>query len=195
MVLLGARLLSRASASTGRLPSRDVEKPLAVWAAAVVIILLLAAQAARNADCVVIQGAWSPDARAAAYIQGARLRGKLLSWFDWGQYAIWHFSPSLRVSMDGRRETVYSDQTRDRHNDAYADRPGGVDYVLSLDADYAWLPRRVPLASRLEGSGWQVVFSSDESVVLASPQTSAPAPEETGSLPVAVSAPRCFPGP
>ena len=29
--------------------------------------------------------------------------------FDWGEYVLWHLSPQIKVSIDGRRETVYSD--------------------------------------------------------------------------------------
>ena len=29
--------------------------------------------------------------------------------FDYGQYAIWFLAPEFKVSMDGRRETVYPD--------------------------------------------------------------------------------------
>jgi hypothetical protein len=27
--------------------------------------------------------------------------------FDWGEYVIWHLGPNVKVSLDGRRETVY----------------------------------------------------------------------------------------
>ena len=29
--------------------------------------------------------------------------------FDWGEYVIWHLGPEFKVSVDGRRETVYGD--------------------------------------------------------------------------------------
>ena len=29
--------------------------------------------------------------------------------YDWGEYVLWHLGPGVKVSMDGRRETVYSD--------------------------------------------------------------------------------------
>ena len=31
--------------------------------------------------------------------------------FNWGEYVLWHAGPRVKVSMDGRRETVYSDAT------------------------------------------------------------------------------------
>jgi hypothetical protein len=28
---------------------------------------------------------------------------------NWGEYVLWHVGPGIKVSMDGRRETVYTD--------------------------------------------------------------------------------------
>jgi hypothetical protein len=35
--------------------------------------------------------------------------------FDWGEYVIWHAGPRVKVSVDGRRETVYSDAAYDEN--------------------------------------------------------------------------------
>ena len=56
-------------------------------------------------SCVAINDAWAPDTEAAASVVGAS--GRLWTTFDWGEPAIWHFGPALRVSIDGRRETWY----------------------------------------------------------------------------------------
>ncbi len=48
-------------------------------------------------------------ARAAALLRDSGVEGNLAVYFDWGQYALWHLGPRIKVSMDGRRETVYSD--------------------------------------------------------------------------------------
>ncbi len=37
-------------------------------------------------------------------------QGNLAVHFNWGEYAIWHLGPAVKVSLDGRRETVYNDQ-------------------------------------------------------------------------------------
>src|SRR5687768_1541415 len=51
----------------------------------------------------------APDTVAAEALRGTH--GRLVPAFAWGEYAIWHFSPALQVSFDGRRETVYTDAT------------------------------------------------------------------------------------
>ncbi|MFQ5678312.1 MAG: hypothetical protein ACE5HP_02520 [Gemmatimonadota bacterium] len=50
-------------------------------------------------------------ARAVRALAHSGAEGRLLVPFNWGQYAIWHLGPRLRVSMDGRRETVYAPET------------------------------------------------------------------------------------
>ncbi len=50
-----------------------------------------------------------PD-KAVAIIKESQLSGNLAVHFNWGQYVIWHLGPGVQVSMDGRRETIYSDE-------------------------------------------------------------------------------------
>jgi hypothetical protein len=57
--------------------------------------------------CVPIQDAM-PIA-AVTRIKEAGVAGKMVVHFDWGEYCLWHLGPAVQVSMDGRRETVYSD--------------------------------------------------------------------------------------
>ena len=49
--------------------------------------------------------------RAVALMKSANVQGNLATFFDWGEYIIWHLSPRVRVSIDGRRETVYSPES------------------------------------------------------------------------------------
>jgi hypothetical protein len=46
--------------------------------------------------------------RAVALLQAAHATGNLATSFDWGDYCIWHLNPDMKVSSDGRREAVYS---------------------------------------------------------------------------------------
>jgi hypothetical protein len=138
--------------------------------------------------CVLLNVPWMPERDVAAFITTNHLRGRLLTWFNWGQYAIWHFSPDLKVSLDGRRETVYSDAYLRDHLRLYLDPGSETAFLERLNADYAWLPAELPLTSELDRRGWQRVYSGPVSVVFArSPSTfTAPPP---------VQGPACFPGP
>ncbi len=48
-------------------------------------------------------------AAAVAVLKASAAAGNLVVPFGWGEYVIWHLGPQVKVSMDGRRETVYPD--------------------------------------------------------------------------------------
>jgi hypothetical protein len=50
--------------------------------------------------------------------------------FDWGEYVLWHAGPRVKVSMDGRRETVYSDAAY-HDNSLFFDGVGEWDRLLA----------------------------------------------------------------
>jgi hypothetical protein len=111
---------------------------------------------------------WLPEPDAIAFLRAHHVRGNMLTYFDWGEYAIWHLSPDVRVSMDGRRETVYSDEGIDRHLAIYANGAGALDHIRRLKPDYIWLPKRLPVLSALQAGGeWTVTYDGQQSAVLA----------------------------
>jgi hypothetical protein len=123
---------------------------------------------------VQINPSLCPEAAAAQYIREHRIEGRMLTWFDWGQYAIWHLGPSVRVSMDGRRETVYSDAVVSAHLQFYAGARGAAEYPDRIGADYVWLPKKLRAVTLLRGHGWQPLFEGPVSIILArSPRTAA----------------------
>jgi hypothetical protein len=111
-------------------------------------------------------GPGSPEPGAAQYIRDQRLEGRMLTWFDWGEYAIWHLSPRIRVSIDGRRETVYTDEVLAKHFAFYSGMPGAENYADVIRADYIWLPRELPVVQALLARGWHGAFEGPVSVVL-----------------------------
>jgi hypothetical protein len=138
--------------------------------------------------CVRLDGPWMPERDAAEWIDQNHLHGRLLTWFDWGQYAIWHFAPDLQVSLDGRRETVYSPDYLARHTELYFDPDAHADFLRALNPDYAWLARDLPLVAALDAQGWHRLFTGPTSVVLSRAPVAAAAPPPLSSRP-------CFPGP
>ena len=46
-----------------------------------------------------------------ALLKQHEIRGNMAVPFDWGEYVLWHLGPAIKVSIDGRRETIYSDET------------------------------------------------------------------------------------
>ena len=46
--------------------------------------------------------------KAVALLKQSNVAGNMAVHFDWGEYVLWHLAPRIKVSIDGRRETVYS---------------------------------------------------------------------------------------
>ena len=139
-----------------------IPRPVAV-ALVAVIVLASSVFSVRAMWCLPVPA--SIDRDGAAFLEASQASGRLLSWFDWGQYAIWHL-PRLKVSYDGRRETVYSTRIRLLHDRIYRNAPDALEQVASLNPDHVWLPRTLPIVPALKDSGWREVFSSTQGVVL-----------------------------
>lgn len=172
-----------ARSSTMRLSTPE----LLVLAAAMCASLALAVS---NLRCLRPTDDWAPAAVDATYIRAALPAGRLLAWFNWGEYAIWHFGPSVKVSFDGRRETTYSQRFIAAHMNLYAAGPNWRAFMDRLDPDLVWLPPALPLAKALAGHGWQVVHRTPESVILSKTGQHHPS-----IRPTAMSVGRCFPAP
>ena len=94
-----------------------------------------------NSRCMTIQGEWAPDRAVGAALRAASPHGRLVTTFGWGEFSIWHFGPALRVSFDGRRETVYTDQTDQRRVAIERGLPAGLRFLDEVRPEYIWLTR------------------------------------------------------
>jgi NADH:ubiquinone oxidoreductase subunit K len=184
--LFGARRVARPA---------PVSMPLRTVAIAIVLAAVLIIPPARRAfTCVDVHAPWWPEPEATAFIQQRALSGRVVTFFRWGEYGIWHLPTSLKVSMDGRRETVYSDATISGHLRLYEGHQDGLAYLDRIQADYVWLPRQLPVSAALRTRGWIPLFQGPHSVLLARPNR---APAESADLATSTRKPesRCFPGP
>lgn len=72
-------------------------------------------------SCIPVEGEDGPattyPVRAVSLLEESGASGQLAVRFGWGEYAIWHLYPDFRVSMDGRRETVYPEDVYQNHLD------------------------------------------------------------------------------
>lgn len=142
----------------------------------------------RAASCVAIFGPWAPDLEVMAALRRAKPAGRLVTPFNWGEYAIWHLGPAVRVSIDGRRETVYSDEHLRRHEAVVAGTEIGLALLDRWHPDYVWLPATSQsVRSWLVSRGYRIDVETDRSF-LASRADRLP----VGRPPTAVG--RCFPG-
>ncbi len=162
----------------------------------IAVFTLLAVPYSRRAlTCIGFYEPRWPEPQAIAFMRERHLTGRLVTYFDWGEYAIWHLAPELKVSIDGRRETVYTDEPVQRHLDLYAGAPAGLEYFRRLQADYVWFPQGLPAVARLRELGWIPIFEGPRSVVLRDANQGEIEPVRVGEPPPESLPPRCFPGP
>lgn len=78
-------------------------------AAALAAALLLTTSAVPRFSCIRITPkiGGSYPAKAVGLIKQSGVAGNMAIDFDWGEYALYHLSPAVKVSVDGRRETMY----------------------------------------------------------------------------------------
>jgi hypothetical protein len=94
--------------------------------------------------------------------------GNLAVHFDWGEYAIWHLAPALKVSLDGRRETVYDEEIYSA-NIQFIFGVGDWDRLLDdHPTDLALIPRHLPVYNLLLlKPGWSPVYEDSVAAVFA----------------------------
>jgi hypothetical protein len=81
-------------------------------AASLLAALLLVGLSLHRLSCITINAQYFPfPARVVALLKQSGFRGNLAVPFAWGEFALWQLGPGVKVSIDGRRETVYSDET------------------------------------------------------------------------------------
>jgi hypothetical protein len=173
--------------STARPPASRLVHAACVGLTAAALLI-----AATNVTHLRIDPRWTPEPGAVGFLNAQPAERRVLIWFDWGGYALWHLSPRMRISMDGRRETVYSLSLRDRHLRFYFDAPGGASLPTDLSADYVWIPRTLPAVHRLDAEGWHRLYEGQQSVIFG------PAAVSQSTAPVVLLAEsdmRSFPGP
>jgi hypothetical protein len=133
--------------------------------------------------CFEIPTEWGPDLLAASAFEPADVHGRLVLPFDWGEYAVWHWGPRLRVSIDGRRETIYSETTLNEQRAFAQGQPDGLAFASRVRPEYVWLKggADTPTATWLARNGYVIDVRTPDSVIgrrldLAPLQIGAPLP-------------------
>lgn len=170
-MLLAPRRGRQRAASPGPLVARTAPATAIALAGAALIVVPWSLAARPAIGCIPPQQ-YLPERDSARFIEANRLSGRMLTWFSYGEYAIWVGAPSLRVSLDGRRETVYSDGVLHDHYAYFSGDAHAADYPARMRADYAWLPNTLPAVRTFERAGWRRLFAGRKSTVFGRPDDS-----------------------
>jgi hypothetical protein len=114
--------------------------------------------------CISVDADAAADTAAAESLRGTH--GRLVTHFDWGEYALWHFGPALQVSIDGRRETLYSSATLNEQLAIARGDERGIKALERIKPDYVWLPSRATAtAGWLTRNGYRMDVKTKRSYV------------------------------
>ncbi|HKT78944.1 MAG TPA: hypothetical protein VJP86_01905, partial [Vicinamibacterales bacterium] len=184
VLLLLAPLLVTPAAGRVQVSFREVGAATMIWA----VCVASASVGEARVGCLRASDNLRIDEQAAQFLRDNRAAGRLLVWFDWGEYVSWHFGSTLKVSMDGRRETVYSATFIAAHNEFYRNGPGARAFIQRLEPDFVWLPKSLPVSASIADWGWTPVFQTSTSIVWARtnrPDWRFPASVDNGCFPSA----------
>ena len=189
VVLLSPTVLQRWGRARASFDPLSKNEAAGLMSAMFVLVIVSTFATVKTASCIPISGTWTPDRTAGRALAATSTSGRIVTYFDWGEYAIWHLAPRLRVSIDGRRETIYSDAALARHFALEAGTADGLRYLQRLDPIYVWLPIRfTAVRDWVALHGYRVDLQTDTSfVAVRADQPQVPVFTE----PVA----GCFPGP
>lgn len=104
---------------------------------------------------------------AVRLIAASGVRTNMATEFAWGEYVLWHLGPGVKVSTDGRRETVYSDAAYEETLQ-FMYGYGRWDAVLDHDGvDLALVPTKTwPTFNLMRlKSGWTTIYQDDRSAL------------------------------
>ncbi len=188
VVVLSHGNVLRAASPQVRVLTRTV---IDLTAATAALLLLLAG---RSPTCIAMvrpSASPSPGPTALATLISARPSGRLVTYFDWGQEALFHLGPRLKVSIDGRRETVYSSHTLAEQYAIARGAPEGLVALGRLRPEFVWLPLPFSQATRawLKAHDYRVDVENDKEFLAV--RADLPFLVESASAIPAT----CFPGP
>jgi hypothetical protein len=188
-ILLQPSLSEVAEVRPAPMPAPSMQTVRVLLGALLLMAVISALLVIRVAQCISISGPWIPDRRAAAALVQASANGTIVTWFNWGQYALWHAGPRLRVSMDGRRETIYSESFLDEHFELYRATPRGQALFRRLNPDVVWLPSSLTdLREWLPSQGYRIDVQTAGSFI-------AVREDRPRIAEASLTTPACFPGP
>jgi hypothetical protein len=139
------------------------------WIAGVALVMavVVAARIPREMSCLTVDAAAFP-VDTVALLKDNDAHGRLVVFYDWGEYAIWHLAPAVAVSIDGRRETVYSDRISTANDGFQAGAEGWSDFLEIGRPDFVLTSPRLAAARLMaDQQGWDLVATDAASVLFA----------------------------
>jgi hypothetical protein len=168
-------------------PDKPLRLPKAAALLPLLFSLVLLVPIWRNFSCMATSSNELVfPAKAVGLIKASGVAGNLATEFNWGEYVIWHLGPEIKVSIDGRRETVYSTPTY-RMSLQYTYGSGDWDKLLTeYKTDMALIQTNKPTYNLMTLlPDWSLIFKDSVSALFV-PSKSPLLPALRNSVPEAL---------
>lgn len=105
------------------------------------------------------------------FIETNGIHGKVYALYNWGGYIHWRTDGALKVYMDGRADTIYSDDIYRNYIQVLVSRPGWLEQLEATAPDYVLWPHirksgQQKLQQLLQTGRWQPVYRDSVSWLL-----------------------------
>lgn len=170
-IVLGAVHVNRAfgdSGSPGHDDRLDPAQNKTIALALATVVVATSAALGGLSPCIRVDAdQFEFPQRVVSGWAAADARGNAVVPFNWGEYVRWHLGPEVLVSIDGRRETIYSTEVHELNLDFMAGRDNWEDLLDLAPADWILAPTGSPVVDRVTDTGdWHVAYRDREAILL-----------------------------
>lgn len=145
--------------------SRGRRSPGWATTVAIVIVAALLLAAAFNAGRIRVPPLY-PWRAVGLLRMDPSLQANLAAEFSWGEYLIWHLGPKVKVSIDGRRETLYSPAVYTHSKEFLTGRKGWDVVLEKFPTDLALVTEGSPTSNLLSlKPDWRLVYRDEVSAL------------------------------
>jgi hypothetical protein len=121
-------------------PQKPAKKQISVLMVNLPIILsiiLILLSAFRGITIKVNNSSYRYPVANVSFLKEVGVKGHLATEFIWGEYVIWHLGPEVKVSIDGRRETVYPNDVYKKYLNFHVGRDDWDALLSDYETDMA----------------------------------------------------------
>jgi hypothetical protein len=148
--------------------SNRFERSFAVFSVAGGLLFLAASLPNYRSIPIVTRLMCPFPARAVAVLKKTKSPANLVNHFNWGEYCIWHLGPRIKQSIDGRRETIYSEAVRDENSRLMRGEGDWAAILRRPETDLALIPKGTPAFNLLVLTPkWSAVYQDPLCAILA----------------------------
>lgn len=142
---------------------KSVRPGSAHWRAgtgALLVLLLASWRPSSFREIELIDGFY--PVAAAELLKQSHISGNLAAHFPWGEYVIWHLGPAVKVAVDGRRETVYSEEAYRTYMHFHYGLNRWDALLDEYPTDMALVHKGTPAHARMRSrNGWYLAFEDN----------------------------------